>query len=80
MKQENELQIFGYINPEPPIEGSWADGVFRLVEEAEKLGIPEIERHIVNEFAETMKRMREAQRNFFAKHYGLRLTKRAADG
>ena len=62
MKTENELKIFGYIDLEPPIPGSWKDEVTKLVNEAE--GKP-AEYYLVSQFQYAVERMRTVQIGIF---------------
>jgi hypothetical protein len=78
MKTEIEKRIFGYVDPNPPPEGSWKAEVFKLVEQAESISDEMLEKCVI-EFSASVARMREEQEKFFAKELGLRLTQRPPD-
>lgn len=64
MKPENEKRIFGYVDPEPPIPGSWKAEVFKLIEQVESVGGDALEQSIL-EFAVSFVRMRNSQERLF---------------
>lgn len=64
MKPENEKRIFGYVDPEPPIPGSWKAEVFKLIEQVEGVGGDALEQSIL-EFAVSFVRMRKSQERLF---------------
>ena len=57
MKPSNQVAIFGYIENEPPIAGTYRAAIFELVERAEETVL---ERDVVARFAEVYKRMRQS--------------------
>jgi len=43
MKPENEIKIFGYVDPFPPFPNSWKARVFALMEKTEAMNNPDLE-------------------------------------
>ena len=70
MKPELEQRIFGYIDPESPIPGSWKAEVFRLMDEAEAIS-PELVEPMADSFAAAVARMDAARAQFFDRHFGI---------
>lgn len=59
MDKQVERRIFGYIDSDPPVAGSWKAEVFRLVDLAERAGDKEAFDACVLEFSNAVARMRE---------------------
>lgn len=66
MKPENEIRIFGYVDPCSPTPGSWKAEVFGIIEQAETSNDPNLASYI-EKFAASVSRMEIYRRNVMSK-------------
>ena len=56
MNPDTELRIYGYLDPEPPIPGTFKAEVFRVIEQFERNGtVPD---EVIETFAQSVRNMR----------------------